>query len=70
MKEYVIWGKSNKNTTSEDLLVSERAGIKNLAHAEQIVRLLEAKHGCFECRIQTLDLSEPLTWNAREMVNV
>ena len=70
MKEYVIWGKSPENPTLENLLVSERAGLTSLAHAKQVLNLLESKHGCFDCRIQTLDLSEPLSWDAANMVNV
>ena len=68
MKEYVIWGKA-PNSKTEDLLVSERAGINSQAQAESVLRSLESKHGCTECRIQVLDLSEPFNWNAHEMIN-
>ena len=69
IKEYVIWGKA-PNATSEDLLVSEKAGINNREWAERVVNSLESKHGCRDCRIQEIDLSVPFTWDARSMVNV
>ena len=68
-KEYVIWGIA-PDTESEDLLVSEQAGIKTREAAKRAVALLEEKHGCRNCRIQVLDFGEPLNWNAAEMVNL
>jgi len=68
-KEYVIWGKA-PHSTIEDLLVSEKAGIGNLAQAERVLQSLESKHGCRDCRIQVIDLSVPFTWDAGSMVNV
>jgi hypothetical protein len=67
-KEYVIWGKA-PNSTTEDLLVCEKAGINNQAWADRVVNSLETEHGCKDCRVQVLDLSTPFTWNARSMVN-
>ena len=69
MKEYVIWGKA-PNSKTEDLLVSEKAGINSQAQAESVLRSLESKHGCSDCRIQVIDLSVPFTWDAGSMVNV
>jgi len=69
MKEYVIWGKSPKSN-EETLLVSEKAGLKSMSHAKQTVELLEGKHNCTECRVQVIDLSQPLVWNAGAMVNL
>ena len=68
MKEFVIWGKA-PNPKIEDLLVSEKAGINSQAQAESVLRSLESKHGCTECRIQVIDLSKPLKWDALSLLN-
>ena len=68
-KEYVIWGKA-PNSAVEDLLVSEKAGINNIAQAKRALNLLESKHGCSDCRIQVIDLNVPFTWNSSSMINV
>ena len=68
-KEYLIWGKA-PNSTGEELLVSEKAGIDNQAWADRVLASLESKHGCSGCRIQVIDFSVPLAWDARSMVNV
>lgn len=71
MKEYVIWGKqkSNSGPFAEELLVSEKAGIKDMAHAKKTIEILETMHDCYDCRVQVLDLSQPLEWDARSMIN-
>ena len=69
MKEYVIWGKA-PNSKTEEWLVRERAGINSQAQSESVLRSLESKHGCSDCRIQVIDLSVPFTWDAGSMVNV
>lgn len=68
-KEYVIWGKAPSSAV-EDLLVSEKAGINNIAQAKRVLNLLESKHGCKDCRIQVIDLSAHFTWNSSSMINV
>jgi hypothetical protein len=68
MKEYVIWGKA-PNSKTEDLLVSEKAGINSQAQADRVLRSLESNHGCTECRIQVIDLSKPLKWDALSLLN-
>ena len=69
MKEYVIWGKA-PNEEAETLLVSEKGNISSMLHAQRVVELLTTKHGCKDCRIQVIDLSQPCTWDAASMVNV
>lgn len=69
MKEYIIWG-IPPNHESETILVSEKANIKTMQHANETVELLTSKHGCKACRVQVIDFSEPLEWDTRAMVNL
>jgi hypothetical protein len=64
--EYIIWGKregADKNDPlGEEVLVSEGGNISSMKHAEQVIALLEGKHGCFDCRVQVIDGS-PIQWS-------
>ncbi len=59
MSEFVIWGKA-PNGLHEILLVSEHAGLRDLAHAEETMALLASEHGCTDMRVQRLQpLGDP-----------
>ncbi len=68
-KEYIILG-IPPNHASETILVSEQANIKSMRQANETVELLANKHGCKSCRVQVIDFSEPLIWDAKSMVNI
>jgi tRNA threonylcarbamoyladenosine modification (KEOPS) complex Cgi121 subunit len=57
--EFIIWGKVSGS--EEIILVSERANIKNLNEAKQIVKFLESKN-CTEMRIQTIEFNSPVNF--------
>jgi hypothetical protein len=59
--EYIIWGIA-PNTTEEVLLVSEKASIKTMEQAEEVVSKLEAEHGCTACRVQVFNLRNGFEW--------
>jgi hypothetical protein len=56
MTEYVIWGKCGSDQ-DEQVLVSN-AG--TMDRAEAAIKTLADKHGCYDMRIQVLDLSQPV----------
>lgn len=53
MAQYVIWGVP-PGADCEALLVSEYAGISDVAHARKVADKLEAEHGCRSTRVQRL----------------
>lgn len=57
MKEYIIYGKENDSAEHEVLLVSEHAGIKTLAKAEETMDILRS-WGCVDVRIQVFDIEQ------------
>jgi hypothetical protein len=57
-KEYIIWGKVGDNKY-EDILVSEKANIKSMKEAKQIIDYLEKVHNCRECRVLVIDGTKP-----------
>jgi hypothetical protein len=63
MSEFVIWGKA-PNGLHEILLVSEHAGLRDMAHAKKTMALLASEHGCTDMRVHRLaplsDASEVL----------
>lgn len=65
-KEYIIWGKSPKNPNHEDVLISEKYGIKSMEEAQKIMKALEEKHNCFDMRVQVIDMGVDAsdTWNS------
>lgn len=69
-KEYVIWG-IPQGQTEETLLLEAPGGkrITSREEAERLKTLLETKYGATKTRIQELDLSQPLEWDAKKMVN-
>ena len=54
--EYIIWG-IPKDKINEEILISEKFGIKSLVLANAVCKDLEEKHGCKNTRIQIVDLS-------------
>lgn len=70
VQEFVIWGKA-PDADHESLLVSERVGLRDRKHAEEIMRKLSDEHGCTAMRIQELaplgDASEVQAMFARAM---
>jgi hypothetical protein len=58
-KEYVIWG-CNKDNPQETLLLTkyENKNITDEQTAKNLVKILGAKYGCYNIRIQTIDLSD------------
>jgi hypothetical protein len=57
-KEYIIWGKSPKD--AQDNILHTKS--KTAEEAEKITTILADEHGCFDMRIQIIDLSKPLDW--------
>ena len=56
--EYVIFGIA-PGDDMESLLVSERAGIKSMDHAERVKETLERDHGCTACRVHVFNWEKP-----------
>lgn len=56
VKEFIIWGKSPLGDT-ETLLVSEAAGIADMAQAERVIAQL-IDIGCTDCRVQVFTLGD------------
>ena len=58
-KEYVIWG-CNKDNPQETLLLTkfENKNITDEQIANNLAKILEDKYGCYNIRIQTIDLSD------------
>jgi hypothetical protein len=54
--EYVIWGKCPESPDDEIVLISN-AG--SMARAQAVMNALSLRHGCFDMRVQVLDLSTP-----------
>jgi len=67
MKEYVIWGVA-PDQIEESLLVSEKAKLQNRESAKIAISKLK-ELGCSKMRIQEIDFSEELIWNASEMLS-
>ncbi len=59
-KEYAIWGKP-PNQTEETLLLAQPQGrpITDPEEAKMFMDVLVQKHGCTDCRIQTIDMENP-----------
>jgi hypothetical protein len=60
MTEYAIWG-IPPGQSEETLLLAMPQGkpITDRAEADKLMATLQSKHGCRNCRIQTLDGSIP-----------
>ncbi len=66
-KEYIIWGvpkdsKEKIEALREEVLYTQA---KSLKQAKDVMKVLREKHGCTDVRLQTIDLSVPLSeiWN-------
>jgi hypothetical protein len=55
-REYIIWGKPPLGDT-ETLLVSEAAGIADMAQADRVIAQL-TDIGCTDCRVQVFTLGD------------
>jgi hypothetical protein len=64
--EFIIWG-CRPNTTNEQVLVSEKANIKNLSQAENLCKVLESKHNCTKTRIQIIDFTSPFNFSKESL---
>lgn len=62
--EYIIWGKP-PHSDDETLLVSETAGITDMAQAQRVIATLINVHGCTDCRVQVFTLG-----NGSELTNM
>jgi hypothetical protein len=57
--QFVIWGFA-PGADAESLLVSEHAGLRDRAHADQIAAHLETECACTKTRVQKLEpLGDP-----------
>ncbi len=65
--EYIIWGVPEGNKEKIEALREEvlYTQAKSLKQAEDVMKQLREKHGCTDVRLQTVDLSVPLSevWN-------
>jgi len=52
-KEYIVWG-IPPGKKDEEILFTKA---KNMGEAKKVCDVLEKKHNCKKCRVQTLDLS-------------
>ena len=57
--EYIIWGKVN--FSDEQILVSEKANLKNIEQANKAVEKL-ASLGCYDLRIQRIDFDNQINF--------
>lgn len=61
-KEYVIWGKDQNHTNEVVLIDRLPAGaITNKTVAKRLMEILIEEFGCFDCRIQEIDLDNPIS---------
>lgn len=57
--EYIIWGKVN--FSDEQILVSEKANLKNIDQANKAVEKLVSL-GCYDLRIQRIDFDNQINF--------
>lgn len=64
MREYVIWGKCKENGHEESVLVANAGSAER---AKSAMKVLEEKHGCYDMRVQVLDLNGKIDF-AKEVI--